>query len=56
MDLISLLLTLAVVGFLAWVIITYIPMPDLFKNVIVVVMVIAVVLYLVKFFKVNIAL
>lgn len=47
---ITLILTLAVVGFLVWLIVTYIPMPDLFKKVIIVIVVILVVLYLLRMF------
>jgi len=43
---ISLILTLAVVGFLVWLIVTYIPMPDIFKKVIVVLVVILLILYI----------
>ncbi len=52
MPLISLILTLAVVGFLLWLIITYIPMPAPFKNVIVVIVVIVLVLWLLQVFGV----
>lgn len=45
-----LILTLAVIGFVTWLIVTYIPMPDLFKKLIVVVVVILVVLYLLRMF------
>lgn len=47
---ITLILTLAVVGFLVWLIVTYIPMPDLFKKVIIVIVVILMVLYLLRMF------
>ena len=45
---IALLLTLAVVGFLAWLILTYIPMPEPFKKALIVIMVVVVVLYVLR--------
>lgn len=48
MPLISLILMLAIVGFLLWLIITYIPMPDPFKKVIIVIVVIVLVVYLLQ--------
>jgi hypothetical protein len=50
MSLITLILTLAIVGFLLWLVLTYIPMPDPFKKVIMVVVVIAVILWLLNGF------
>ncbi len=47
-----LILTLAIVGFLLWLILTYIPMPAPFKQVILVIVVIAVVLWLLNGFGV----
>lgn len=47
MGLVVLVLVLALVGFLVWLILTYIPMPDLWKKLIVVVLVVFVVLYLI---------
>ena len=49
MDLVSIVVTLlavALCGFLVYLIITYIPMPELFKQVIVVACVVLVILYL----------
>ena len=40
------LLTLAIVGFVAWLVITYIPMPAPFKQVILVIIVIMLILWL----------
>jgi len=45
---IALVLTVALVGFITWLIITYIPMPDIFKNVIVVLVVLLLVLYVIS--------
>lgn len=45
---IALILTLALVGFLVYLIITYIPMPPPFKNVIIVIVVVLLVLYLLR--------
>jgi len=42
---IGLLLTLAVIGFIVWLIVTYIPMPDVFQKGIIVIAVIFVLLY-----------
>jgi hypothetical protein len=53
---ITLLLVLALVGFLVYIIITYIPMPDLFRKAIVVIAVLLVVLYLVRLFGLDIPL
>lgn len=52
MSLITLILTLAIVGFLLWLIVTYIPMPAPFKQIIMVIIVIAVVLWLLNGFGV----
>jgi hypothetical protein len=51
---IQLLLTLALFGFLTWLIITYIPMPDTFKKAIVVIVIILLVMYLVQLFGFDI--
>lgn len=48
-PLLALVLTLALVGFLTWVVITYVPMPDLFKRLIVIVVVIVVIVWLVRY-------
>lgn len=53
---ISLILGLAIVGFLVWLIINYIPMPDPFKTAIIAIVVIIVVLYLVQMFGFDIPL
>lgn len=45
---ITLLITLAVIGFIVYLIITYIPMPTVFKNVLIVLAVILVLLYLLR--------
>ncbi len=42
------LLILALVGFVVWLIITYIPMPDLFKKVLMVVLAVLVILWLIS--------
>ena len=51
---ITLILMLALVGFLVYLIITYVPMPDIFKTAIVVIAVVVVILYLVRLFNVDI--
>lgn len=50
MGLIELVLTIAVIGFLVWLIITYIPMPEPFKTGIVVIVVICIVLFVLRLF------
>jgi hypothetical protein len=45
---ITLILTLALIGFLVWLIITYIPMPDAFKKVIIVIVVVLLILYILR--------
>jgi hypothetical protein len=50
MSLISLLITLAVVGFLVWLITTYIPMSPGFKRAIIVVAIVVIALWLLKVF------
>lgn len=48
MDLISVLLVVAVVGFFVWLLITYVPMPPPIQTVIVVVTAIVLVLYVLR--------
>jgi len=48
MGLIELVLVMAIVGFLVYLIVTYIPMPAPFKTAIVVIVVIVLVLYLLR--------
>lgn len=47
---ITLVLSLALVGFVVWLIVTYIPMPDVFQKVIIVVVIILMVLYIMSVF------
>ena len=49
-SILYLILGLAVVGFILWLITTYIPMPEIFKNVIIVIAVIALIFYLLNHF------
>lgn len=42
------LLLIALIGFCVWVIVTYIPMPDIFQKLIIVVCVVLIVLYLIS--------
>jgi hypothetical protein len=49
-DLILLILTLALVGFVLWLIFTYIPMPDPYKQVLMVIVVIVMILFLLRRF------
>ena len=46
MDLLSVLLYLAIFGLIAWLIVTYIPMPAPVKQVVIVIMVIILIIYL----------
>ena len=48
MDLITLVVVLAIVGFCLWLVLTYIPMPEPFRKAIVVLVVLVVVLYVVR--------
>jgi hypothetical protein len=48
MDLLTLILVLALIGFVLWLITTYIPMPDPFKQVIVVLVIIVLVVWLAR--------
>jgi len=53
MNLISLILLLAVIGFILWLITTYIPMPEPFKKVIIVVIVIVLIIYMLQLFGIT---
>jgi hypothetical protein len=53
---ITLLLTVAIVGFLVYLIVTYIPMPDIFKTVIIAIAVIVLILYVLRIFGLDIPL
>jgi hypothetical protein len=53
---ISLILTLALIGFLVYLIITYIPMPDAFKKAIIVIVVLILVLYIIRLFGLDLPL
>lgn len=50
---IELVLTLALVGFLLWLITTYIPMAPPIKNIITVVVVVCIILWLLNYFGVG---
>jgi hypothetical protein len=45
----TLILVLALVGFVLWAVITYIPMPPLFKNILVVIIVVVVLIWLIRY-------
>lgn len=53
-SLLSLVLTLAVVGFIVWLVTTYIPMPAVFRTVIIAVAAIVLILYLARWLGVAI--
>lgn len=48
MDLLSLVIVLALIGFCLWLVLTYIPMPAPMKQVIIVLVVIVLVLYVAR--------
>jgi hypothetical protein len=50
MDLIVLVLTIALIGFVVWIIESQIPMPPIFKYVIYVIIVVAMVFFLIRRF------
>ena len=47
-PLVSLILSLALVGFLLWLIVTYVPMPEPYRRLVVVVVVVLIVLWLLR--------
>jgi len=47
-ELLTVVIVLAIVGFAIWLVVTYIPMPDPFKKVIVVVVVLVLLLWVVR--------
>jgi len=47
-DLVRIVIALALIGFLVWVLITYVPMPEAFRRLIVVVVIIAALLWLLR--------
>lgn len=53
MSMISLILSLAVVGFIVWLIVTYIPMPAPFKTVLLVIVAICLIIYLMGVFGIG---
>jgi hypothetical protein len=46
MSIITLIITLAVIGFLMWLLMTYVPMPEPFKKIIMIIVIFAVVIWL----------
>lgn len=53
MGLIELLIIFAVIGFCAWLVLTYIPMPQPMKRVLVVVLVIALLVFVLHLFGIG---
>lgn len=47
-GLLSLVIALALIGFVLWLVVTYVPMPEPFKRVILVVVVLVLLLYLLR--------
>jgi len=47
-DLISLVLTLALVGFVLWLVVTYVPMPEPYRKAVIVLVVIVLVVWLIR--------
>ncbi len=54
MDLIVLVLGIAIIGFIVWILTTYVQMPPIFKSIIYVVAAIALMLFLVRQFGARI--
>ena len=50
---ITLILTLALIGVLTWAVITYLPMPQGIKNLIVIIVIVLIVLYLIRIIGVG---
>lgn len=50
MGILTLILILAIIGFVLWLVLTYIPMPAPFKSIITVIIVIALILWLLQVF------
>jgi len=48
MDLLTLIVTLAVIGFVLWLLVTYVPMPPPFRTALVVLVVLLVVLWVIR--------
>lgn len=48
MDLLTLIVVLALIGFCLWLVVTYVPMPDPWQKLIIAVVVLIVVLWLVR--------
>lgn len=48
MDLLTLIVTLAVIGFACWIVVTYVPMPEPIKRALVVIVVLVVLIWLVR--------
>jgi hypothetical protein len=46
MSIITLIITLAIIGFLMWLLMTYVPMPEPFKKIIMIIVIFAVILWL----------
>lgn len=55
-TLVSLILTFAVIGFILWLVLTYVPMPEPMKKAIIVLIVIVLVLWLLQFFGLDVPL
>jgi hypothetical protein len=53
---ITLILSIAILGFLVYLIVTYIPMPEPFKRAIIVIVVVLIILYLIQLFGFDIPL
>ena len=53
---ITLILTLALVGFLVYLVVTFIPMPEPFKKIIIALVVVLLIIYLVQMFNLDVPL
>lgn len=52
----ELLLTLALIGFVTWLVVTYIPMPEPIRRMILVIAVVLIIIYLLRVFGLDIPL
>lgn len=56
LSLITLVVIVAVLGFIVWILITYVPMPEPFKRVLIVVVVVALLLWILRAFVTGVPL
>jgi hypothetical protein len=54
MDILTLIVTLVVIGFVLWLLTTYVPMPEPYKRALIVIVVLLVIIWAVRLFVVPI--